>query len=155
MNSTESECFFLPLCDGYLVWPSAQDQRPYISIRINDKLKVRNISGDVFCWHFGTWQRWQFSDTRHWTSFVKFYMLCTISKETELGDWSSEKEQWCFREVPTVTVTTGETHRGCEGHHLGSGPKRWNLHCHLVGWVLMVFTTTVVQHVCANAWGGE
>ena len=47
--------------------------------------------------------------------FVKFYMLCTISKETELGDWSSEKEQWCFREVqPTVTgnrvtgVTTGE-----------------------------------------------
>ena len=37
------------------------------------------------------------------------------NQETELGDWSSEKEQWCFREVqPTVTtnrvsgVTTGE-----------------------------------------------
>eukprot|EP00439_Symbiodinium_sp_Y106_P055945 s2123_g7.t2 len=40
-----------------------QDQRPYVSIRINDKLK-----------------------------------------ETELGDWSSEKEQWCFREVITLEV---------------------------------------------------
>lgn len=36
-----------------------QDQRPYVSIRINDKLK-----------------------------------------ETELADWSPEKEQWCFREAP-------------------------------------------------------
>eukprot|EP00913_Durusdinium_trenchii_P030358 g28438.t1 len=40
-----------------------QDQRPYVSIRINDKLK-----------------------------------------ETELGDWSSEKEQWCFKEVITLEV---------------------------------------------------
>mmetsp|Transcript_6225 Transcript_6225/g.14109 ORF Transcript_6225/g.14109 Transcript_6225/m.14109 type:complete len:221 (-) Transcript_6225:45-707(-) len=40
-----------------------QDQRPYITIRINDKLK-----------------------------------------ETELGDWCSDKEQWCFREVITLEV---------------------------------------------------
>ncbi|CAE7589477.1 unnamed protein product [Symbiodinium pilosum] len=40
-----------------------QDQRPYITIRINDK-----------------------------------------QKETELGDWSAEKEQWCFREVITLEV---------------------------------------------------
>ena len=44
-----------------------QDQRPYISIRINDKLK-----------------------------------------ETELGDWSSEKEQWCFREAITLEVVPSD-----------------------------------------------
>mmetsp|Transcript_37447 Transcript_37447/g.69847 ORF Transcript_37447/g.69847 Transcript_37447/m.69847 type:complete len:221 (-) Transcript_37447:43-705(-) len=44
-----------------------QDQRPYVSIRINDKLK-----------------------------------------ETELGDWSAEKEQWCFREAITLEVAPND-----------------------------------------------
>lgn len=30
------------------------------------------------------------------------------TKETELGDWSKEKGQWCFREVITVVVNTNE-----------------------------------------------
>lgn len=103
MNAKESECFFLPLCDGYLLWPhrinvltlafeSMTSWRCEISqvTYVADTLVLTKMT--------------VFGSTRHWTSFVKFYMLCTISKETELGDWSSEKEQWCFREVqPTLT----------------------------------------------------
>eukprot|EP00931_Biecheleriopsis_adriatica_P107356 TRINITY_DN81700_c0_g1_i1.p1 TRINITY_DN81700_c0_g1~~TRINITY_DN81700_c0_g1_i1.p1 ORF type:complete len:222 (+),score=47.37 TRINITY_DN81700_c0_g1_i1:79-744(+) len=44
-----------------------QDQRPYVVVRIGDKVK-----------------------------------------ETELGDWSKEKEQWCFREVITLEVIPGD-----------------------------------------------
>eukprot|EP00443_Scrippsiella_acuminata_P013205 CAMPEP_0115316838 /NCGR_PEP_ID=MMETSP0270-20121206/78341_1 /TAXON_ID=71861 /ORGANISM="Scrippsiella trochoidea, Strain CCMP3099" /LENGTH=78 /DNA_ID=CAMNT_0002736281 /DNA_START=119 /DNA_END=351 /DNA_ORIENTATION=- len=28
------------------------------------------------------------------------------TKETELGDWSKEKQHWCFREAITVEVVT-------------------------------------------------
>lgn len=30
------------------------------------------------------------------------------AKETELGDWSRDKGQWCFREVITISVSTGD-----------------------------------------------
>ncbi|CAL1168757.1 unnamed protein product [Cladocopium goreaui] len=53
-----------------------QDQRPYITIRINDKLKVA----------------------------PQVLLKLCFPVETELGDWCSDKEQWCFREVITLEV---------------------------------------------------
>jgi len=44
-------------------------------------------------------------------------------KETELGDWSKEKEQWCFREVITVEVNTTD-----EMSVVVDASKRYNLY---------------------------
>eukprot|EP00427_Karlodinium_veneficum_P020462 CAMPEP_0169113266 /NCGR_PEP_ID=MMETSP1015-20121227/28109_1 /TAXON_ID=342587 /ORGANISM="Karlodinium micrum, Strain CCMP2283" /LENGTH=203 /DNA_ID=CAMNT_0009175423 /DNA_START=173 /DNA_END=781 /DNA_ORIENTATION=- len=45
------------------------------------------------------------------------------TKETELGDWSKEKGQWCFREVITVEVNTTE-----EMSVVIDAAKRYNLY---------------------------
>jgi len=44
-------------------------------------------------------------------------------KETELGDWSKEKGQWCFREVITVEVNTTD-----EMSVVVGASKRYNLY---------------------------
>lgn len=44
-------------------------------------------------------------------------------KETELGDWSKEKSQWCFREVITVEVNMAE-----EVSVVVDASKRYNLY---------------------------
>lgn len=44
-------------------------------------------------------------------------------KETELGDWSKEKGQWCFREVITMEVNTAD-----EMSVVVGASKRYNLY---------------------------